>query len=213
MQPAAGKVSVLAFKTMHDAGFEKRVERAVDRNGSQPRALFGEPVEHFVSADAGLGGRNLFEHLAAQVRKSQALFGEDLGSTVDGGLDAVLGAALISCSGCHFSLSKPSPIKPGLLPSSGSAAGIIEHNSGPAQAAALHRQRNYWWTRDLARSRFPPICNKVSLLRRNISGLTALVTPKMILPESCFLKQFHAQITFRLILAANQPGPLRNVRA
>ncbi len=67
VQAAAGEIGVLAFQPMHDAGFEQRIQRPIDRNWREPRSLFRQPVQHFVSADAGRGRSDFLEHLAAQI--------------------------------------------------------------------------------------------------------------------------------------------------
>ena len=51
----AGEIGVLALEPMHDASFEERVERPVDRDRGQPRSLFRQAIEDLVCADARLG--------------------------------------------------------------------------------------------------------------------------------------------------------------
>ncbi len=81
---AAGEEGVLAFEAMDDAGFEQRVDGAVDGDGREPRALLGQLGEDVVGADRGVRRRDLLEHVLAQLGEAQVLFGKRLVGALDG---------------------------------------------------------------------------------------------------------------------------------
>ena len=85
MQTPAGKVGVFALEAMDDTRFQKGVKRPVNRDGRQTRALFGQPVENFVGADARQCRSNFLVDFAAQVREAYIFFGENLGGAFDRG--------------------------------------------------------------------------------------------------------------------------------
>ena len=49
MQAPAGEIGVAALQAMDDASLEQRLERAVDGDRREPRALLGEPAEDVVA--------------------------------------------------------------------------------------------------------------------------------------------------------------------
>ena len=83
MQAPAGEIGVAALQAMDDARLEQRLERAVDGDRREPRALLGEPAEDVVGPDRAGDRGDLCKHLLAQRREAHALGGERLRRPLD----------------------------------------------------------------------------------------------------------------------------------
>ena len=80
----ASEERILAFEAMDDAGFQQRVDGAVDGDGGEARSLLRQLGENVVGADRGMSSGNLLEDVLAQLGKAQVLFGKRLVSALYG---------------------------------------------------------------------------------------------------------------------------------